>query len=65
MKKITSLEREEMKKREKDKKGGEEDSNFRSLIWIKYTLGLKHQVILGIRCHPDMDSLPLSSQDGY
>ena len=45
MKRITSLDREEMKKREKDKRGGEEDNNFRSLVWIKYTLGLKHQVI--------------------
>ncbi|XP_056018158.1 nucleosome-remodeling factor subunit BPTF-like isoform X3 [Ostrea edulis] len=44
--KITSLDREEMKKREKEiKKRKEEEEESRGpLIWIKYTLGLKHQV---------------------
>ncbi|XP_061191322.1 nucleosome-remodeling factor subunit BPTF-like isoform X2 [Saccostrea echinata] len=44
--KITSLDREEMKKREKElRKKKEEDEESRGpLVWIKYTLGLKHQV---------------------
>jgi len=43
LKKMTSADREELKKKERDQKKGEEDVG-RSLIWIKYTLGLKHQV---------------------
>ncbi|XP_022313989.2 nucleosome-remodeling factor subunit BPTF-like isoform X2 [Crassostrea virginica] len=44
--KITSLDREEMKKREKEmkKRKDEEEESRGPLIWIKYTLGLKHQV---------------------
>lgn len=58
--KITSLDREEMKKREKEerKKRAEEEEG-RPLIWIKYTLGLKHQVCWLYNCmllHLSMDS---------
>ncbi|KAK3091634.1 hypothetical protein FSP39_021392 [Pinctada imbricata] len=44
--KITLLEREEMKKKEKEyRKLKEEEEVARGpLVWIKYTLGLKHQV---------------------
>lgn len=44
--KITSLDREEMKKREKEmkKRKDEEEESRGPLVWIKYTLGLKHQV---------------------
>ncbi|XP_033751700.1 nucleosome-remodeling factor subunit BPTF-like [Pecten maximus] len=45
LQKITSLDREEMKKREKElRKRKEEEEEGRPLVWIKYTLGLKHQV---------------------
>ncbi|OWF46473.1 nucleosome-remodeling factor subunit NURF301-like isoform X2 [Mizuhopecten yessoensis] len=45
LQKITSLDREEMKKREKEiRKRKEEEDEGRPLVWIKYTLGLKHQV---------------------
>lgn len=45
--KITSLDREEMKKKEKEsRKRREEEEESRPLVWIKYTLGLKHQVLV-------------------
>ncbi|XP_052262825.1 nucleosome-remodeling factor subunit BPTF-like isoform X2 [Dreissena polymorpha] len=43
LRRITSLDREEIKKKEKEqKKLAEEDVG--PVVWIKYTLGLKHQV---------------------
>ena len=45
MKRITSLDREEMKKKEKEMKKLADEDLARPLVWIKYTLGLKHQVI--------------------
>ena len=44
MKRITSLDREEMKKKEKEQRRFADDEMTRPLVWIKYTLGLKHQV---------------------
>ncbi|KAL3875950.1 hypothetical protein ACJMK2_033849 [Sinanodonta woodiana] len=43
--KITCLDREEFKKKEKEqRKRLEEENDGRPLVWIKYTLGVKHQV---------------------
>ncbi|VDI43251.1 nucleosome-remodeling factor subunit BPTF [Mytilus galloprovincialis] len=43
--KITATDREELKKKEKEiRKRKEEEEDARPLVWIKYTLGLKHQV---------------------
>lgn len=44
LKRITSLDREEMKKKEREQKKLTEEELSRPVIWIKYTLGLKHQV---------------------
>lgn len=43
-KRITSLDREEMKKKEREQKKLTEEELARPVVWIKYTLGLKHQV---------------------
>ncbi len=44
--KTTLVEREEQKKREKKdrRKEKEEEDDIIQKVWIKYTLGLKHQV---------------------
>ena len=43
---LTTLEREELKKRDKElKKMKEEEDLGRPVVWIKYPLGLKHQVV--------------------
>lgn len=45
MTRITSAEREEQKKREKEaRRRKEEEDEGKPLVWIKYPLGLKHQV---------------------
>ncbi|XP_071108199.1 nucleosome-remodeling factor subunit BPTF-like [Haliotis cracherodii] len=45
LQRITTADREEMKKREKEvKKRKEEEEEGKPLVWIKYPLGLKHQV---------------------
>ncbi|XP_053392915.1 nucleosome-remodeling factor subunit BPTF-like [Mercenaria mercenaria] len=44
LKRITSLDREEMKKKEREQKKLTEEELARPVVWIKYTLGLKHQV---------------------
>ncbi|XP_025083493.1 nucleosome-remodeling factor subunit BPTF-like isoform X4 [Pomacea canaliculata] len=45
LQRITSGDREEMKKREKEaRKRKEEEEEGKPLVWIKYPLGLKHQV---------------------
>ncbi|KAL4240135.1 hypothetical protein ACF0H5_000929 [Mactra antiquata] len=44
LKRITSLDREEMKKKEREQKKLTDEELSRPVIWIKYTLGLKHQV---------------------
>lgn len=45
LQKITAMDREEMKKKEKEqRKRREEEDDPSRLIWIKYPLGLKHQV---------------------
>ncbi|XP_067672997.1 nucleosome-remodeling factor subunit BPTF-like [Haliotis asinina] len=45
LQRITTADREEMKKREKEvKKRKEEEDEGKPLVWIKYPLGLKHQV---------------------
>ena len=43
---ITIADREEWKKKEKDQKKNkdDDDAGLRPVVWIKYTLGLKHQV---------------------
>ncbi|GFN96955.1 nucleosome-remodeling factor subunit bptf-like [Plakobranchus ocellatus] len=42
---ITAADREEWKKKEKEQKRRREDEeDVRQLVWIKYTMGLKHQV---------------------
>ncbi|CAG5131375.1 unnamed protein product, partial [Candidula unifasciata] len=42
---ITSTDREEFKKKEKEQKRRKEDEEeVRPIVWIKYTMGLKHQV---------------------
>lgn len=47
LQKITAMDREEMKKREKEQRRRKEEEDDPSrLIWIKYPLGLKHQVSL-------------------
>ena len=47
---ITSYDREELKKKEKEwKKIKEEDELGKPIVWIKYSLGLKHQV----KCYAD------------
>ena len=48
MTRITSADREEQKKREKEaRKRKEEEDEGKPLVWIKYPLGLKHQVRSG------------------
>uniref|UniRef100_A0A0L8FKB1 Uncharacterized protein n=2 Tax=Octopus bimaculoides TaxID=37653 RepID=A0A0L8FKB1_OCTBM len=45
LQKITAMDREEMKKREKEQRRRKEEEDDPSrLVWIKYPLGLKHQV---------------------
>ncbi|XP_052763553.1 nucleosome-remodeling factor subunit NURF301-like isoform X2 [Mya arenaria] len=44
LRKISSADREEMKKKEREQKKLADDELGRPLVWIKYTLGLKHQV---------------------
>ncbi|GFR88529.1 nucleosome-remodeling factor subunit BPTF-like, partial [Elysia marginata] len=42
---ITAADREEFKKKEKEQKRQREDGDdVRQVVWIKYTMGLKHQV---------------------
>ncbi|RUS79321.1 hypothetical protein EGW08_012906 [Elysia chlorotica] len=42
---ITAADREEFKKKEKEQKRRREDEeDVRQVVWIKYTMGLKHQV---------------------
>ncbi|WAQ96933.1 NU301-like protein [Mya arenaria] len=43
LRKISSADREEMKKKEREQKKLADDELGRPLVWIKYTLGLKHQ----------------------
>ena len=38
------IEREEMKKRDKDAKQKKDNEEEVANIWVKYTLGLRHQV---------------------
>ncbi len=46
LQRITTADREDVKKREKEqKKRKEEEDEGKPLVWIKYPLGLKHQVI--------------------
>lgn len=45
MRRFTSLDREEMKKKEKEQRKLLDDELGRPVVWIKYTLGLKHQVL--------------------
>ncbi|XP_029635778.1 nucleosome-remodeling factor subunit BPTF isoform X3 [Octopus sinensis] len=45
LQKITAMDREEMKKKEKEQRRRKEEEDDPSrLVWIKYPLGLKHQV---------------------
>ena len=46
MYKVTSADREEMKKKEKElRKRRDDEEDVVRVKWAKYTLGLKHQVI--------------------
>ena len=42
MQRLTVLDREEMKKREKNRR---DEDDFNRTTWAKFTLGLKHQVM--------------------
>ena len=49
MRRFTSLDREELKKKEKEQRKLLDEELGRPVVWIKYTLGLKHQVRIGFK----------------
>jgi len=55
------IEREEMKKREKETRRRKDDEEEVASVWVKYALGLKHQVRQAAHCTcPEFEPKPLS-----